>query len=240
MPSTSPGVASSPPTAVAVSLRGLSRIYPGRVPVVALHDIDLDFREGDTVAVMGASGSGKTTLLNICGGLDPPTSGSVVVHGVDLSQLTADQRAIFRRDHLSYVFQAYHLMPTLTAAQNVALPLQLQGVTARTIATLVADTLAAVKLTMRADHLPDELSGGERQRVAIARALITNARLLLADEPTGNLDSTTGDAILDTLIALQRSRGATLVIVTHDQRIAARCDRIVHLRDGQLSTDTVA
>jgi len=219
-----------------VTLSNVSRVYPGRVPITALRDVDLAFGDGETIAITGASGSGKSTLLNLVGGLDLPTDGSVTVHGTEVSRLNVDERALFRRHRIGFVFQAYHLMPTLTCAENVALALFVQGVPQKTVDVRVRDALASVGLTSRADHLPDELSGGERQRVAIARALVTAPRLILADEPTGSLDSATGTQILRQLLALQREQRATLVIVTHDPQVAASCGRIVHLRDGYVES----
>jgi putative ABC transport system ATP-binding protein len=215
-----------------VTLSNVSRVYPGRVPITALRDVDLAFGDGETIAITGASGSGKSTLLNLVGGLDLPTDGSVTVLGTEVSRLSEDERALFRRQRIGFVFQAYHLMPTLTCAENVALALFVQGVPQSTVDARVRGALASVGLTSRADHLPDELSGGERQRVAIARALVTAPRLILADEPTGSLDSATGTQILRQLLALQREQRATLVIVTHDPQVAANCGRIVRLRDG--------
>lgn len=215
-------------------LSGVSKIYEGKGRVAALRSVDLTICEAEMVAIMGPSGSGKSTLLNLMGGLDVPTSGAVVVGGVDLAQLSEEQRSLFRRTGVAYVFQAYHLMATLTCAQNTALPLHLQGVPRREIDQRVARALDEVGLTARAHHLPEELSGGECQRMAIARALVTSPRILLADEPTGNLDSRTGQQVLTLLLDLQRKQQATLVLVTHDPRIAASCDRTVWIRDGQI------
>ena len=217
-----------------VVLSAVTKTYAGRNRVSALRDISLAIHDGETVAMMGPSGSGKSTLLNLIGGLDVPTSGHVVVGGVDLSVLSERERSLVRRGGIAYVFQTYRLMPTLTCAQNVALPLHLQGLHAREIDRRVGVTLAEVGLSDRARHLPEELSGGECQRAAIARALVMAPRLLLADEPTGNLDSKTGDAVLTLLFDLQRQRRTTLVLVTHDARAAARCGRVMRMQDGQL------
>lgn len=212
----------------------VSRFYEGKSRVTALNDVSLDIGGGEMVAVMGPSGSGKSTLLNLMGGLDVPTSGSVLVNGTDLAKLGERERALFRRTGVSYIFQAYHLMPTLSASGNVALPLHLAGIGRREIETRVAAALAEVGLADRAAHIPDELSGGERQRVAIARALVTDAPLLLADEPTGNLDSARGAEILDLLRRIHSSRGTTIVMVTHDQNAASVCERLITLRDGRI------
>ncbi len=215
-----------------VVLSHVTKIYPGRTPVSALRGITLSVPDGEMAAIMGPSGSGKSTLLNLIGGLDVPSSGSVVVEGTNLADLDEEGRSLFRRGRIAYVFQAYHLMPTLTCAQNTGLPLHLQGLRRPEIRDRVDRVLADVGLESRADHLPDELSGGERQRVAIARALVTNPAVLLADEPTGNLDSVTGEQILALLQRIHRERKATLLVVTHDPRAASWCERVILLRDG--------
>jgi len=206
--------------------------------VSALRGVTLHVPPGQMAAIMGPSGSGKSTLLNLMGGLDVPTSGSVLVSGKDLATESEEGRSLFRRTNVSYIFQAYHLMPTLSAAQNVALPLHLAGRPRKEIDQRVERTLDAVGLSDRAAHLPDELSGGERQRVAIARALVTEAKLLLADEPTGNLDSKKGEEILELLSRLHRELGTTLVMVTHDPQAAASCERVIRIRDGAVEEDT--
>jgi len=220
-----------------LSLTNVTRIYEGKSRVAALADVSFDVPDGEMTAIMGPSGSGKSTLLNLLGGLDVPTSGSIVVAGTDLANETEDARSLFRRSHVAYIFQAYHLMPTLTAAQNVALPLHLAGTTRKDIGERVSAALDDVGLKDRSSHLPDELSGGERQRVAIARALVTRAGLLLADEPTGNLDTARGEEILALLRRINRQRGTTIMIVTHDARAAAHCQRTLHLLDGRLERD---
>jgi putative ABC transport system ATP-binding protein len=188
------------------------------------------------VAITGPSGSGKSTLLGLIAGLDTPGSGSVVVDGVDLGTLDEDALARFRRDRVGFVFQSYHLIPTLTAVENVAVPLELAGVgDARARA---AALLAEVGLAARGHHYPVQLSGGEQQRVALARAVARAPVLLLADEPTGNLDSATGAQIIELLLALNRERGSTLVLVTHDAALAGQADRQVALRDGRVVGST--
>jgi putative ABC transport system ATP-binding protein len=220
-----------------LSLTDVSKTYEGKSQVTALSGVSFSIDAGEMVAVMGPSGSGKSTLLNLMGGLDVPSTGSVEVLGRDLAKESEESRSLFRRTHVSYIFQAYHLMPTLTAAQNVALPLHLAGVARKEIDERVAAALATVGLSERKGHLPDELSGGERQRVAIARALVTGAPLLLADEPTGNLDTARGAEILSLLRSIHDAGKATIVMVTHDPHAAAVCDRTVELRDGRLVGD---
>jgi putative ABC transport system ATP-binding protein len=186
---------------------------------------------------MGPSGSGKSTLLNLVCGLDEPTSGSVKVDGVELAGLTDDARTRLRREKIGMIFQTFNLLPTLSALENVALPLRLQGLSKKEAEDRAAAMLSKVKLGSRTIHRPDEMSGGERQRVAIARALIFRPPLLLGDEPTGNLDSKTGDEILGLLDDLQQEYNSTLLMVTHNAEAAAFCDRIVRLHDGQIIED---
>ncbi len=217
-----------------LELRSVTKTYEGKSSVTALDGISLTIRDREMAAIMGPSGSGKSTLLNLMGGLDIPTSGAVLVAGEDLATKSEKERSLFRRTHVSYIFQAYHLMPTLTAAQNVALPLHLAGRPAAGTKERVERALADVGLSQRARHLPDELSGGERQRVAIARALVTGAPLLLADEPTGNLDSIRGAEILELLERIHAEKGTTIAMVTHDPKAAACCSRIIRIRDGRI------
>ncbi|GAW67857.1 macrolide ABC transporter ATP-binding protein [Geoanaerobacter pelophilus] len=223
-----------------LQLRDVVKSYEGKSTVTALAGITLSIAPGEMVAIMGPSGSGKSTLLNLMGGLDVPTSGQLLVAGKDLARENEKGRSLFRRSNVSYIFQAYHLMPTLRVRQNVALPLQLAGVSAKKAALQVERVLAEVGLEQRGDHLPDELSGGERQRVAIARALVTGAPLLLADEPTGNLDSARGKEILALLRSIHAQRNTTIVMVTHDHDAASACDRLIRLRDGKVEDDGLA
>jgi len=222
-----------------LKLRDVMKTYDGKSKVTALAGINLTIAPGEMVAIMGPSGSGKSTLLNLLGGLDIPSSGQVVVAGKDLARENEKGRSLFRRSKVSYIFQAYHLMPTLSVSQNVALPLHLAGVSTGEITRKVALVLREVGLEDRANHLPDELSGGERQRVAIARALVTDAPLLLADEPTGNLDTARGEEILNLLRSIHREHGTTIVIVTHDNHAASVCERLIKLRDGKVEGDSI-
>jgi len=206
----------------------------GSEDVVALDGVDLSVAEGEAVALVGPSGSGKSTLLHLAGGLDVPDAGTVRVDGRDLAGLSAAERARLRRREVGFVFQFFHLLPSLTVAENVELPLLLDGRRGRAARGAVAAVLERVGVAHRAGHLPGELSGGEMQRAAIARALACGPRLVLADEPTGNLDSATGRAVLDLLSSLVREAGTTLVMVTHDEAAAARTGRVVRLLDGRL------
>src|SRR6267142_559377 len=208
------------------------RLESGGRPVTILDGVSLDVAAGEVVAVTGPSGSGKSTLLGLIAGLDTPSGGSIAVDGVDVTRLGETAMARFRRRTIGFVFQSYHLIPTLTAAENVAVPLELADAAAP-MAT-AARLLGEVGLGERAHHYPAQLSGGEQQRVAIARAVALSPPLLLADEPTGNLDSATGGAIVDLLLALNRERGSTLVLVTHDPALAGRAARAVALRDGRV------
>ena len=211
------------------------RLPSGNRLLTILDDVTLEVPAGQFLAITGPSGSGKSTLLGLLAGLDRPTSGTIRVAGVDLVAQSEDALARFRLATVGYVFQAFHLIATLTAAENVAVPLELAGAAAP--AARAAALLAAVGLGERVDHYPAQLSGGEQQRVALARAFANQPPLVLADEPTGNLDSATGEQIIELLIAHQRERGATLVLVTHDPALAAHADRVVELRDGRLTAD---
>ena len=195
-----------------------------------LADVSLAVRTGETLAIVGASGAGKSTLLAILAGLDSPSTGQVLIAGTDLTELDEDGRAQIRGQHVGFVFQSFHLIPSLTAIENVMLPLELRGrPDARQVA---AEALAQVGLTARAGHYPKQLSGGEQQRVAIARAFVTHPAVLFADEPTGNLDTATGQKITDLLFELNRSIGSTLILVTHDRPLAQRCRRVLELDAG--------
>ncbi len=201
-------------------------------PVEILHGIDLQVERGETLGLIGPSGSGKSSLLMILGGLERATGGTVSAMGHDLTALDEDALARVRRDHMGVVFQSFHLIPTMTALENVATPLELAG--ASDAFERAAAELDSVGLAHRAGHYPAQLSGGEQQRVALARALAPKPDILLADEPTGNLDEANGRAIMDLLFAMSDQQGATLVLVTHAPDLAARCDRVVRLRDGRI------
>jgi putative ABC transport system ATP-binding protein len=197
-----------------------------------LEDINLGIRSGEAVALVGPSGAGKTTLLALLAGLDHPTSGGVRLCGEDLGTLDEDGRALVRGKHVGFVFQSFHLVPSLTALENVMLPLELAGNT--NAAERARTALESIGLGERTGHYPRQLSGGEKQRVAIARAFVTNPSVLFADEPTGNLDTASGDRISQLLFDMNREFGTTLVLVTHDKTLAARCDRIIELEAGRL------
>jgi putative ABC transport system ATP-binding protein len=220
-----------------IELAGVSRTFlVGDQPVHALREIGLRFDDGEYAAIMGPSGSGKSTLLNILGLLDRPDSGSYRLDGEETTTLAEEQRARLRRDRIGFVFQSFHLIPRLSAAENVELPLVLAGIAPRERRGRVAGILDAVGLTDRAHHRPDQLSGGQRQRVAIARATITEPGLILADEPTGNLDRASGEEVVHTLEALN-ARGLTLLVVTHDPVIGERARRCVRMDDGGILED---
>jgi len=208
------------------------RLPSGGRSLTILDGITLDVATGELLAITGPSGSGKSTLLGLVAGLDRPSSGSIVVGGVDITRLDEDALARFRRETLGYVFQSYHLIPTLTAVENVAVPLEIAG--APNALVRARALLDDVGLGNRAHHYPVQLSGGEQQRAALARAVALDPGLLLADEPTGNLDSATGTRIIELLLELRRRRGATLVLVTHDDALARHADRVVVLRDGRV------
>lgn len=206
--------------------------------VTILDDISLVIPENQRIAIVGPSGSGKSTLLGLIAGLDRPTSGSIMINGVDITQMSEGPLARYRRAQIGYIFQSFHLIPTLTALENVLVPLELSGSVVSNGHAI--DLLRAVGLGDRIHHYPVQLSGGEQQRVAVARAFACRPPILLADEPTGNLDSTTGRQVMDLLLSLHRDQGTTLVLVTHDRAIASLMHRVVALRDGRIESDDAA
>ena len=223
-----------------LDMHHVSRVYgQGVAEVHALDDISLSVDAGAMVAVMGPSGSGKSTLLTIAGSLEEPTSGEVVVAGQELSRLSRNARARLRRRSIGFVFQDFNLLPGLTAAENVALPLELDGTSARKARQAGLNALESLGLADRASHFPDQLSGGERQRVAIARAIVGEHQLVLADEPSGALDTANGEAVMR-LIHAACKRGMAAVVVTHDAQLASWADRVVFLRDGRVTDPTAA
>ncbi len=222
-----------------ITLARVSKEYAGKRRVAALDSIDLEIGRGDLVSIVGPSGSGKSTLLNLIGGLDHATSGEIAIDGARLAGLSDDALTRVRRDKIGFIFQFFNLLPTLSCFENVAIPLHLRGWPRKKIEERARELLDLVQLGNRLDHLPDELSGGERQRVAIARALSVYPPILLADEPTGNLDTHTGAGILALIHDLHQRLGSTVLIVTHDRAIAESCPRVVALRDGRVVEDRV-
>jgi putative ABC transport system ATP-binding protein len=224
-----------------IRVRHLDKQYRrGSETIDVLQGLNLDVMAGEFVAFMGPSGSGKTTLLNLLGGLDVPTSGSVTVAGDEITSMSARRLSSWRARHVGFIFQMYNLIPVLTAAQNVELPLLLTRLSAARRRQQVATALALVGLSDRAKHFPRQLSGGQEQRVAIARAIVADPTFLLCDEPTGDLDRKSGDEILDLLSALSREHGKTILVVTHDPRAAERADVVLHLDKGVLMRERVA
>jgi len=220
-----------------IQLKNLSREFQvGNQVVHALDSVDLVISEGEHVSIMGVSGCGKTTLLNILGLLDTPSSGDYVLSGIDTSEMNDDEMAHIRSTKIGFVFQSFHLIPRLTAAENIEIPMILAGISRDERAAKVAKALSRVNLSDRSDHRPEQLSGGQRQRVAIARSIVMEPKVLLADEPTGNLDSTSGSEIIDLIEELNQG-GLTLIVVTHDKEISRRSDRIVELLDGKIIAD---
>jgi putative ABC transport system ATP-binding protein len=220
-----------------IELDRVSKHFEGKRDVTALDEVSLLIPKGELVSIIGPSGSGKSTLLNLVGGLDRPTSGEVRVDGEALSTLTDDALTRVRRDKIGFIFQFFNLLPTLTCLENVGLPLHLRGWPRRKVDERARELLNLVKLGHRMTHLPEELSGGERQRVAIARALSIYPPILLADEPTGNLDTRTGEEILALIRDVHTQLNATIVIVTHDMKVAQSCERTISLRDGRIVED---
>jgi putative ABC transport system ATP-binding protein len=220
-----------------ILLEQVSKEFEGRKRVTALNDIDLDIPKGELVSIIGPSGSGKSTLLNLIGGLDRPTRGHITLDGERLDGLSDDGLTAVRRDKIGFIFQFFNLLPSLSCLENVSLPLHLRGWPRGKIEERARELLSLVQLGARIDHLPDELSGGERQRVAIARALSVFPPILLADEPTGNLDTHTGADILNLIRDVHTRLGATILIVTHDMSVASTCQRTVTIRDGRIVED---
>jgi len=215
-----------------IELRGVSKtVQSGDHPLTILHPLDYSIAAGQFVAIVGPSGSGKSTLLGLLAGLDAPTSGQIVIDGTDITRLDEDALARLRGEKIGFVFQFFHLVPSLTAVENISVPMEIAG--RRDAMARATQLIAEVGLADRAHHYPSQLSGGEQQRIAIARALANDPPIVLADEPTGNLDSGTGRIILDLLLNVRRTRGATLVLVTHDAELAALADTRLILRDGR-------
>ena len=224
-----------------IRIRGLAKSYHrGEQDIAVLLGIDLDVAAGEFVALMGPSGSGKSTLLNLIAGIDQPSAGTIQIGGVDIATLGEGELADWRAAHVGFIFQFYNLIPVLSAFENVELPLLLTGLSARQRRERVTQVLALVALSDRADHLPSELSGGQQQRVAIARALVGDPTLIVADEPTGDLDRATGEEVLSLLEQLVAELGKTIVMVTHDPKAAARAQRLVHLEKGVLVDELAA
>lgn len=220
-----------------IQAKNLTKVYKmGEVEVHALCGLSMEVERGEVIAIMGPSGSGKSTLMNILGCLDRPTSGEYILDGENVSKLKDDELAIIRNKKVGFVFQSFNLLPRATALANVELPLRYAGVN-HNRRELAITALQAVGLGERINHRPNELSGGQQQRVAIARALVNNPAIILADEPTGNLDSKSGEEIIELLLKLNRERGTTLVIVTHDPDIATQAQRIIHIRDGEVVSE---
>jgi ABC-type lipoprotein export system ATPase subunit len=220
-----------------IRISGVSKSYEGKRVVTALREINLEIPRGEMVAIVGASGSGKSTLLNLMGALDRPTSGSIEIDGVGLSGIPDRELTKIRRDKIGFIFQFFNLLPTLTALENVSIPLHLRGWNTKKAHARALELLGVVNLSGRTNHLPEEMSGGERQRVAIARALSIYPPILLADEPTGNLDTHTTCEILRLIGDLHQQLQATIVMVTHDRSVAETCSRTITIRDGQIVED---
>lgn len=221
-----------------IKLENISKEYRmGEEIIHAVSGVSMEIREGEFVALVGPSGSGKSTMMHLIGGLDTPTSGRVIVDGQNLSSASDKELSRYRNEKIGFVFQAFNLHPTYTATENVALPLIFSGIGQSNRMKMAAEALDIVGLAERASHRPNQLSGGERQRVSIARALVTQPKILLADEPTGNLDSKNGKHVMELLSQLNKEKGITLIIVTHDMEIAKEAGRIIKMRDGKIVED---
>jgi ABC-type lipoprotein export system ATPase subunit len=220
-----------------IELKDVSKVFSGKTSFTALANINLTIEKGDMVSIVGPSGSGKSTLLNLVGTLDHPSTGEIHIEGQLLSRLTDDERTRMRGDKIGFVFQFFHLLPTLGALQNVCVPLHLRGWPRKKAEARARELLRLVQFDGKEERLPDELSGGERQRVAIARALASYPPILLADEPTGNLDTQSGKEIVRLISDLHKKLGATVLIVTHNEEVAQRCSRTIVLRDGRIVGD---
>jgi putative ABC transport system ATP-binding protein len=221
-----------------LEVTGLSQQFSsGDHLLTVLDDINFTLQKGDSCAIVGPSGSGKTTLLGLCAGLDRPTSGEIVLNGIKLEPLDEDERANIRNEYVGFVFQTFQLVPTLTALENVMVPLELRGEDTSGVEKLARELLHDVGLSERTHHYPNQLSGGEQQRVAIARAFINKPSILFADEPTGNLDEETGETIEELIFNLNKARGTTLMLVTHDLQLARKCDRVIQLKNGKIFSD---
>ncbi|REK18691.1 MAG: ABC transporter ATP-binding protein [Planctomycetota bacterium] len=221
-----------------IEAHGLTKVYEGEVAVHAQRGIDLFVPPATFVAIMGPSGSGKSTLLHILGALEPPTDGRLLLEGTEIGKLSDEERTLLRRRRIGFVFQQFNLLPIFTAVENVALPLRLDGVAESEARKRASEALAMVGLEHRENHLPSKISGGEQQRVAVARALVTKPAIILADEPTGNLDSAAGERVIAMLRGLVDEQRQTLVLVTHDPAVASRADRVIHVRDGHIDEDS--
>lgn len=220
-----------------IEIRNLSKIYPGGVEVRALDGIDLDIRRGEFLSIIGPSGSGKSTLLHMIGILDTPSSGTITIDGRVVTEMSEKERSKARNEVLGFVFQYHHLLPDFTALENVMMPLLIAGTGKKAARDIAAGLLEDVGLAERMDHLPSQLSGGQAQRVSVARALANNPGIVIGDEPTGNLDTKSSDMIYDLLRKLNQDRGQTFILVTHDEKMAKKTDRIIRLVDGKIYED---